>query len=63
MSSAIALATVESGIGLWEPLKIGMEKVVEIRNTLGDNRQAGEALSFMASNALIEGNLPAADAY
>jgi tetratricopeptide (TPR) repeat protein len=40
-----------------------MEKVVEICNDLGDNRQAGEALSFMASNALIEGNLPVTDEY
>lgn len=63
LSSAIALATVESGIGLWEALKIRMEKVVEICNDLGDNRQAGEALSFMASNALIEGNLQLTDGY
>jgi class 3 adenylate cyclase/tetratricopeptide (TPR) repeat protein len=63
VSSAIALATVESGIGLWEDLKIGMEKVVEICNSLGDNRQAGEALSFMASNAIIEGNLLVTDGY
>ncbi|HJS20413.1 MAG TPA: AAA family ATPase [Anaerolineales bacterium] len=63
VSSSIALATVESGIGAWEELKIGMEKVVEICNSLGDNRQAGDALSYLASNAVTEGNLPEAEGY
>ena len=63
ISSVISLATVGSGIGQWEELKIEMEKVIEICNSLGDNRQAGEALSFLAANAVIEGNLPVADGY
>ena len=63
VSSVIALATVESGIGAWKELQERLEKVVEICNNLGDNRQAGEALSFMASNAVVEGNLPLAAFY
>jgi class 3 adenylate cyclase/tetratricopeptide (TPR) repeat protein len=57
VSSAISLATVESGIGAWELVKERMEKVVSICSEIGNNRQAGEALSFMASNATIEGNV------
>jgi tetratricopeptide (TPR) repeat protein len=57
MSSVIALATVESGIGAWEELRDRMERVIEISLSIGDYRQAGEALSFMASNAVIEGNV------
>jgi class 3 adenylate cyclase/tetratricopeptide (TPR) repeat protein len=63
VSSANALATVESGIGMWEELKIEMEKVVEICNTLGDNRNAGDALAFLGANAVIEGDLPVAVGY
>jgi tetratricopeptide (TPR) repeat protein len=40
-----------------------MEKVIEICSELGDNRQAGEALSYLAANATIEGDLPAAQGY
>jgi len=57
MSSVIALATVESGIGLWEELKVRMERVIEISLGMGDYRQAGEALSFLASNAVIGGDV------
>jgi class 3 adenylate cyclase/tetratricopeptide (TPR) repeat protein len=57
VSSAISLATVESGIGAWDQVKERMERVVEICNELGNNRQAGEAFSFMASNAVIEGDV------
>jgi tetratricopeptide (TPR) repeat protein len=57
MSSVIALATVESGIGAWEELRERMERVIEISLSIGDYRQAGEALSFLASNAVIEGNV------
>ena len=57
VSSAISLATVESGIGAWDLVKERMERVVSICNEIGNNRQAGEALSFMASNATIEGNV------
>lgn len=63
VGSVIALATVESGIGLWEQLKVSLEKVIEICNGLGNNRQAGEALSFMASNATMEGNVQVAERY
>ena len=57
VSSAISLATVESGIGAWDLVKERMERVVTICNEIGNNRQAGEALSFMASNATIEGDV------
>lgn len=63
VSSANALATVQSGIGMWEELKIEMEKVVEICNALGDNRNAGDALAFLGANAVLEGNLPQAEGY
>lgn len=57
VSSAIVLATVESGIGAWDLVRERMEKVVQICNEIGNNRQAGEALSFMATNAVIEGDV------
>jgi tetratricopeptide (TPR) repeat protein len=57
VSSAIALATVESGVGAWKELQVSLEKVIEICNSLGDNRQAGESMSFLASNATMEGNV------
>jgi tetratricopeptide (TPR) repeat protein len=63
VSSAIALATVESGIGAWKELQESLEKVIEICNRLGNNRQAGEAISFLTSNATIEGNLPLTEHY
>jgi len=56
VSSAISLATVESGIGAWELVRERMGKVAQICNNIGNNRQAGEAFSFMVSNAVIEGN-------
>jgi tetratricopeptide (TPR) repeat protein len=57
VSAAINLATMESGMGLWNLVEERMEKVVSICNEIGNNRQAGEAFSFMASNATIEGNV------
>jgi tetratricopeptide (TPR) repeat protein len=63
VSSSIALATVESGIGAWKALQVSLEKVIEICNSLGDNRQAGEAISFLASNATMEGNVPLIERY
>ncbi len=57
VSSAISLATVQSGIGDWVALKPRLEKVIEICNEMGDKRQAGEAYSFLSSNAIIEGNI------
>jgi tetratricopeptide (TPR) repeat protein len=63
VSSAIALATVESGIGAWKELQVSLEKVIEICNSLGDNRQAGEAISFLTSNAVIEGNMRLVEQY
>jgi tetratricopeptide (TPR) repeat protein len=63
VSSSIALATVESGIGAWKELQVGLEKVIEICNSLGDNRQAGESISFLASNATMEGNVPLIERY
>lgn len=63
VGSAIALATVESGIGAWKELQDSLEKVIEICTSLGNNRQAGEAHSFLASNATMEGNLPLAERY
>ncbi len=63
VSSSIALATVESGIGAWKELQVSLEKVIEICNSLGDDRQAGEAISFLASNATMEGNVPSMESY
>src|SRR6266511_2782712 len=63
VSSVIALATVESGIGAWKELQVSLEKVIEICNSLGDNRQAGESISFLASNATMEGNVPLIERY
>ncbi len=57
VSSVISLATLQSGIGDWEDLRPRLEKVIEICNEVGDKRQAGEAYSFLASNAIIEGNI------
>jgi tetratricopeptide (TPR) repeat protein len=54
---------VESGIGAWKELQESLEKVIEICNRLGNNRQAGEAISFLTSNATIEGNLPLTEHY
>ena len=53
----------ESGIGAWKELQVSLEKVIEICNSLGDNRQAGEAISFLTSNAVIEGNLRLVEQY
>jgi class 3 adenylate cyclase/tetratricopeptide (TPR) repeat protein len=63
VSSSIALATVESGIGAWKELQVSLEKVIEICNSLGDNRQAGEAVGFLTSNATMEGNVPLIEKY
>jgi tetratricopeptide (TPR) repeat protein len=63
VSSGIALATVESGIGAWKELQVSLEKVIEICNSLGNNRQAGEAISFLTANAAIEGNVPLIERY
>lgn len=57
VSSAISLATLQSGIGDWAALEPRLEKVIEICNEMGDKRQAGEAYSFLASNAIIEGKI------
>lgn len=57
VSSAISLATVQSGIGDWAALRRRLEKVIEICSDVGDKRQAGEAYSFLASNAIIEGDI------
>jgi class 3 adenylate cyclase/tetratricopeptide (TPR) repeat protein len=57
VSAAINLATMESGLGLWNLVEERMEKVVKICDEIGNNRQAGEAFSFMASNAVIKGNV------
>ena len=63
VSSAIALATVESGIGEWKGLQVSLEKVIEICNSLGNNRQAGEAMSFLTSNAVMEGDMQLVEQY
>ena len=63
VSSALALATVEGGIGAWKELKVSLEKVIEICNSLGNNRQAGEAISLLTSNAIMEGNVPSIKRY
>ena len=63
VGSSIALATVESGIGAWKELQVSLEKVIEICNSLGDNRQAGEAVGFLTSNATMEGNVPLIEKY
>ena len=60
VSSAISLATVQSGIGDWTALGRRLEKVIEICTDVGDKRQAGEAYSFLSSNAIIEGDIRAA---
>ena len=57
VSSAISLATLQSGIGDWDALRSRLERVIEICNEVGDKRQAGEAYSFLSSNAIIEGNI------
>jgi len=57
VSSVISLATVQSGIGDWDALRPRLEKVIEICNGIGDKRQAGEAYSFLSSDAIIEGNI------
>jgi tetratricopeptide (TPR) repeat protein len=57
VSSAISLATVQSGIGDWDALRRRLEKVIEICNEMGDKRQAGEAYSFLSSIAIIEGDI------
>ena len=63
VSSVIALATVQSGIGEWKELQTSLEQVIKICTNLGDNRQAGEAMSFLTSNAVMEGNLPLVEQY
>ena len=63
VGSVIALATVESGLGAWKDLRVSLEKVIEICTSLGNYRQAGEALSFLACNALFEGNVQMAEQY
>jgi tetratricopeptide (TPR) repeat protein len=63
VSSVIALATVQSGIGQWKELQVSLEDVIKICNSLGDNRQAGEAMSFLASNAVMEGNVRLVEHY
>ena len=63
VSSVIALATVQSGIGAWKELQGSLEEVIKICNNLGDNRQAGEAMSFLTSNAVMEGNVRLVEHY
>jgi len=63
VGSVIALATVESGIGAWQGLQVSLEKVIEIGNNLGNHRSVGEALSFLACNALLEGDVALTEAY
>lgn len=56
IGSAISLATMESGIGLWDELTERLTRVAAICEELGDNRQRGEALSFLVSNAIVQGD-------
>ncbi len=63
VSSTNSLAAYDSGIGKWEDLKPRLEKVVQICNGLGDHRQAGEALSYLACNACYEGDFHTAFGY
>ncbi|MEW6240343.1 MAG: adenylate/guanylate cyclase domain-containing protein [Chloroflexota bacterium] len=63
VSSTNSLAAYDSGIGKWEDLKPRLEKVVQICNELGDHRQAGEALSYLACNACYEGDFHTAHGY
>ncbi len=63
VSSINSLAAYDSGIGKWEDLKPRLEKVVQICNQLGDHRQAGEALSYLACNACYEGDFHTAYGY
>ena len=63
IGSVISLATIESGNGRWKELRVSLEKVIDICNSLGNHRRAGEAVSFMAANAIIEGNVPLAEEF
>ena len=63
VSSSIALATVESGVGAWKELQVSLEEVIAICNSLSDNRQAGEAIGLLACNATMEGNVPLMEKY
>jgi tetratricopeptide (TPR) repeat protein len=63
IKSVLALATFESGSAEWKELHPDLEKVIEICTSLGDQRQIGEALSFLSCNALLEGNVQLAEQY
>jgi hypothetical protein len=53
----LSLAAYESGQGTWKELEPRLEKVIAYCEELGDNRQVGEALAYLASNAEISGDV------
>jgi len=59
----VGLASVDSGLGKWEAIKPGLEKAIMICEKIGNNRQMGEALAFLACNASILGEVRAAKEY
>jgi len=61
--SVMALATVDSGLGKWEEIKPDLEKAVAICDQIGNNRQMGETLAFLACNAMIMGEEGSLRAY
>ena len=63
VSSVIARATVESGIGAWKELQVSLEEVIAICTSLGNDRQAGEAMSILTTNAVMEGNVRLVEQY
>ena len=63
VQSVIGIAAVDSGLGLWEELKPDLEKAISICEELGNNRQTGESLAYLTSNALIQGDAKATLAY
>jgi hypothetical protein len=50
----IALCTVASGNGEWQEVRTLVERAFAICNELGDHRQAGEAISYLGVNTLLE---------
>ncbi len=63
VSSAIGVAAVDSGLGLWDGITPDLEKAITICESLGNNRQTGEALAFLTCNASIKGDVNATLAY
>lgn len=55
IDGVVALCTVESGNGEWQLVKDLIEKTSALCEEMGDHRRNGDAVAYLAVNALFEG--------